>query len=407
MSAKNTINLTATSPAASPGVGAIGTDMSATCSRPIHVLFLIDQLCALGGGERAMMQIVRSLSDNYRCSVVTFRGNLHADVGKLLTIPPRVIPLSRTYTPSAIARALQLRQYIRTEKVDIVHTFFETADLWGGIVAKLSGVKVLISSRRDMAILRSRKHRLAYRIVGRMCHRVLTVSEAVRGVVLRKDGLDPGRVKTLHTGVLPMVPNDDIAIAGLRRKLNIPGGAPVVLKVANILPWKGHKEFVEAAARVRVRHPDAHFVVAGAPSDGALFADLINQRETLGLDSCLHYLGDVATTGLLYEMSSVVCLLSSTEGLPNVVLEAMSAGRPVVATNVGGTAELVIDGQTGFLVEAGDVTIAAKRISELLSSKQLSSEMSMAAVRRVIQMFSVKQMIAELEGIYESSLRGA
>jgi glycosyltransferase involved in cell wall biosynthesis len=129
-------------------------------------------------------------------------------------------------------------------------------------------------------------------------------------------------------------------------------------------------------------------------------------RYMLGLDDCFHYLGDVISTAPLYQLASVICLLSHTEGLPNVVLEAMSAGRPVVATNVGGTGELVVDGDTGFLVDAGDVKMAANRICALLVSDRLAGEMSTAALRRVKQHFSLHRMITQLEGVYESALRG-
>ena len=286
-----------------------GASVCASTPKQVHVLFLIDQLSALGGGERAMMQMVRSLSPRYRCSVATFRGNLHPDVYRLLQIPVKVIALSRTYTPHAMSSAFELRSFIRDEEVDIVHTFFETADIWGGLVAKLSGTKVLISSRRDMGHLRSAKHRLAYRLAGRMCDRVLTVSDAVRSLVVRKDRLDPSRVITLYTGVAPVTKASEEMNLELRRSMDLPLGAPIVLKVANILSWKGHTEFLQAAALVYAAHPDAHFVVAGAPSDSALFSRLMQLRYMLGLDDCFHYLGDVISTAPLYQLASVICLL--------------------------------------------------------------------------------------------------
>ncbi len=377
----------------------------ASMAKQVHVLFMVDQLSALGGGERAMMQIVRSLSSRFRCSVVTFRGNVHPDVGRLLPVQPKVIPLSRTYSPHALASAVELRRFIRDGRVDIVHTFFETSDIWGGFVARLSGAKVLISSRRDMGFLRSTKHHIAYRLAGRMCDRVLTVSNAVRSLVVREDRLNPSRVTTLYTGISPIPKVSVSAILEARRHLNLPPDAPVVLKIANIVAWKGHKEFLEAAALVHAEHPDAHFVVAGALSDPALFARLMSLRRTLRLDDCFHYLGEVLSTRPLYQLATVVCLLSHTEGLPNVVLEAMSAGRPVVATDVGGTGELIVDGDTGFLVGAGDVKGAANKISLLLKSDRLACEMSDAAVRRVERHFSLERMITQLEGIYDSALR--
>ncbi len=374
--------------------------------KQIRILFLIDQLSALGGGERAMMQIVRHLPARFQCRVVTLRDNVHPDVERLLPVPVEVIPLMRTYNPRAVYCALQLGRIIRDGQIDIVHTFFETADLWGGLVAKLFGARVLISSRRDMGLLRSIKHRLAYPYAGRMCDRVLTVSDAVRDFVIRQDRMLPSRVTTLYTGVAPLPEVTDDQVFQLRMRLNIPPAAPVVVKVANILPWKGHPEFLQCAALVHAVHPDAHFLVAGACANSKLFFSLISRRKALGIDHCFHFLGDCSSIAPLYRLASVVCLLSRTEGLPNVLLEAMSTSRPVVATRAGGTAEVVVDGETGFLVEVGDAKEAANKVSALLGSETLASKMSRAAFHRVEEMFSLTRMIAQLEGVYDSTLRG-
>jgi glycosyltransferase involved in cell wall biosynthesis len=323
----------------------------------------------------------------------------------MLPVPVTIIPLTRTYTIGAIKAALTLQRYIRSNSVDIVHTFFETADIWGGIVTKLSCAKVLISSRRDMALLRTSKHNLAYPFVGRMSDCVLTVSEAVRQLVIQKDGLDERRVITLRTGVSQPQPSSKEDLLQLRSHIGIPPEAPIVLSVANILPWKGHKEFLKAASLVHSLYPSVHFVVAGASSDRALATELLCERSRLGLDSCFHYIGGIASTWPLYQMASVAILLSTTEGMPNAVLEAMSSGCPVVATNVGGTTEAVVDGLTGFLVPPGDAREAAARICQLLSSSRLACHMSVASAQRISEHFDLTRMITTLEGIYDSTLR--
>ena len=373
-------------------------------AKAINVLYMIDQLSVLGGGERAMLRMVREHSARFRCSVVTFREHIHPQAAQLLPVPVKVIPLVRTYSPKGFLAALALRRLIRTQRIDIVHTFFETSDLFGGLVAKLSGVRVLISSRRDMGILRSGKHKIAYRLVGRLCSRILTVSDAVRNQVLASDRLSPNQVMTLYGGVRmsPRLPQH--VLLGIRKEIGVPLGAPIILVVANILPWKGHQDFLHTAALVHRRNPEAHFVVAGAPNDPELFSSLLSSRTALGLDHCFHFLGEAESVGALYQLASVFCLMSRTEGLPNVVLEAMAGGLPVVATNAGGTGELVVHGKTGFLVEVGAVENAADRICSLLSSPQLIMQFSESARSRIERNFTVENMISSLEGIYESSL---
>lgn len=372
--------------------------------RRVRLLFIIDQLSALGGGERALIQIVRGLSSRFECSVVTFRANVHPEAMALLDVPVTVIPIRRTWSFGGLQAALQLRRIIRDEQIEIVHTFFETSDLFGGIAAKLFGVRVLISSRRDMGFLRSGLHRLAYRLLGRIFTRVITVSEAVRSRVVEADRVKPERVTTLYTGVRtpPIVHTD--ALAALRHRLGIPPRARVVVSVANILPWKGHHEFLEAAALVRDRLPDVHFVVAGGYNDPRLYEALRAKRDLLGLGNCFHYIGEVRPVAPLYQLASIFCLLSRTEGLPNVVLEAMAAGTPVVATRVGGTTELIAHGKTGLLVEPASPKDAAARIIELLSSPHRANQIADAARARIDKSFNMQRMIQRLEDIYDASL---
>src|SRR5215469_3729727 len=100
---------------------------------PVHVLFIIDELCEMGGAERVLFKIVRHLpSDQFRCSILTFRVNPEAAALKEISCPVHVLPLKKTYDWNALKVAGQIRKFIRQEKVSIVHTFFETSDLWAG-----------------------------------------------------------------------------------------------------------------------------------------------------------------------------------------------------------------------------------------------------------------------------------
>jgi glycosyltransferase involved in cell wall biosynthesis len=190
----------------------------------------------------------------------------------------------------------------------------------------------------------------------------------------------------------------------LRSRLGIPAEAPVVLTVANILPWKGHLEFLEAASIARRRFPDTHYVVCGAANDPELLRELESRRAALEMEHCFHLAGEIRPIGPMYQMASVFCLLSRTEGLPNVVLEAMAAGAPVVATRVGGTPELVLHGETGLLVDSGSPQHAAEGICELLSSPRRARLFAELGRSRVARNFGMEKMIQSLEEIYDASL---
>src|SRR5215471_2431432 len=111
-----------------------------------HILFIIDELCEIGGAERVLFKMIQLLpADMFRCSLLTFRTNDEADLSQI-RCPLYVLPLKRTYDWNALKVAQWIRDFVRREKVSIVHTFFETSDLWAGPIAKLSGCPILVSS---------------------------------------------------------------------------------------------------------------------------------------------------------------------------------------------------------------------------------------------------------------------
>lgn len=177
-----------------PGELAIG----AAKTRP-HVLFLIDHLMALGGGETNLLKVVQLLPpEQVRCSIATFR--IKPEIRQGISVPVYVFPWKRFFHVDAWKAVIALRKLIKTERVDIVQTYFETSNLWGGFVAKLSGA-LLLSSRRDMGILRKAKYALAYRLVNRLSDRVLAVSEEVKRFCIDADHIDPQRISVVYNGV--------------------------------------------------------------------------------------------------------------------------------------------------------------------------------------------------------------
>src|ERR1700704_1751600 len=163
-------------------------------ARP-HVLFLIDHLMALGGGETNLLKVVQLMPPELvRCSIATFR--IKPEIRQSISVPVYVFPWKRFFHLDAWKAAIALRKLIKTEKVDIVQTYFETSNLWGGIVAKLSGA-LLLSSRRDMGILRKSKHRLGYQLINRITDRVLAVSEEVKRFCIGEDRVDPDKVSVI------------------------------------------------------------------------------------------------------------------------------------------------------------------------------------------------------------------
>lgn len=367
----------------------------------IHILFIIDELCEIGGAERVLFKMIRSLpSEQFRCSLLTFRINGEADLSKI-ACPVQVLPLRKTYNWNAVKVAQKIRSFVRQEKVAIVHTFFETSDLWAGPIAKLSGAPILISNRRDLGILRSWKHRIGYRVLRSMYDSVLTVSPQVREFCIQQDGLDPNKVQTLFSGLDMDCVSQTTSRALMREELGIPETAPVIITVGNIRRVKGIDILVKAAASVCHNHPDAVFLVVGRKSEMDHCRELENRISALGLAKNFRMIGGREDVFAILRMSDIFCLPSRSEGFSNALIEAMACSLPCVATDVGGNMEVVSQGQTGFLVPNEDSQEIALALDRLLSDPQKAKEMGLHGETIVRSRFTTEAMRNNLIHVYQ------
>src|SRR5260370_11286367 len=330
---------------------------------PAHVLFFIDQLCETGGAERMLLNTVRLLPpERFRCSLITFKIDASLELFNHLPCPHYVFPLRRTYNWNAVQTARKLREFMLRENVQIVHTFHETSDLWAGLVSKLSGRPALVSSRRDMGILRSPKHDFGYRMMNPMFDLVLAVSEEVRRFCIQKDHLSPKKVVTLYNGLeLNRIPSRN-GNRSLRCALGMDASTPIVVTVGHIRPVKGIDVLVETAAKVAREFPGVAFLVIGRNSDPKYFQELESRIAELGLRENVRFFGESENIFFLLQMCDVFYLPSRSEGFSNALIEAMACGLPCIATRVGGNAEAIEEGRSGYLIESEDSQTAAERI---------------------------------------------
>jgi glycosyltransferase involved in cell wall biosynthesis len=372
-----------------------------TQARP-HVLFLIDHLMALGGGETNLLKVVQMMPPELvRCSIATFR--IKPEIRETIPVPVYVFPWKRFFHLNAWKGAWALRKLIRTEHVDIVQTYFETSNLWGGLVAKLSGA-LLLSSRRDMGILRKTKHALAYRVVNRLSDRVLAVSEEVKRFCIDADGIDPQKISIIYNGV-------DLKHIATEESQKNPfataewaGASHIVTCVANIRRVKGIDVLVRAAQRVCREFPDSVFLIAGSLYERDYSEEIQAMIRSFGLEKNVKLLGFIGDPVPLLKMSDAFCLLSRSEGFCNALLEAMACGVPTVVTRVGGNPEAIADGENGFLVPVEDDAAAADRLLSLLRKPQLGTQIGDRGRHSAQTRFSADAMIDKLIGVYRDLL---
>jgi glycosyltransferase involved in cell wall biosynthesis len=372
--------------------------------KPKHVLFLIDRFPQkMGGAEGTLLTITRLLPPSrYRCSVVTFAIDSNfEDIRSLFSCPLFVWPLQRTYGWGALKVAAKIGHLIRSQEVSVVHTFFSTSDLWGGVIAKLSGCPVLISSRRDMGLDRSPKHRVAYRLLRSMFDQVQAVSERVRSFSIAEDGISRSRVVLLHNGVdLHEMDRADV-FAPSETDLGLQGASHFITSVGNIRPVKGTDILIRTASRVCKRFPTAVFLVVGRANDPAYFSAVQQLAESLDLTQNVRFLGLRNNVPSILKLSDVFVLPSRSEGLSNALLEAMACRLPCVVTDVGGNAEVVEDGKSGFVVPSENPEIAAERIIRLLENRPLARDMGKAARKTIEDKFTAQVMVDRLVTYYD------
>src|SRR5687767_11969886 len=183
------------------------------------------------------------------------------------------------------------------------------------------------------------------------------------------------------------------------RSLGLPPDGPLVGSIGELRTLKRHDDFIRAAGLVAKAFPDAHFVLAGL--DTSLSHEVHRHLEQLVLESGLkdrfHFLGWVEDAEKLLSSLDVFVSASETESFGLAIAEAMAAGTPVVATATEGAQELITDQETGFLVPIGDVAAIAKSIMNLLSSKELGTQIGARAREVVNQKFSLQRMVDQIE----------
>jgi len=391
--------------------GPAAIEKRSAIARPIRVLYIIDSLWNIGGAEACLLRMTKHLPrDRFECRVLTFHsGPASRWFVDQFDCPVDHWQLDNVHDWNAFQTARKLYRLVREQQIDIVHSFHQTADLWAAPIARLAGAKVLISSRRDMGILRNWKHAFGYRLLRGVFDQVQAVSEGVRQYVLQTDGVNPERTVTVRTGIDAEVQLSAAQLEGVRQQFEISADRPTVITVANCRHVKGTDVLVRAAALVGKEFPEAQFLVVGTlggnDTERSFTKQVQELRDSLGATSQVRFLGRVVEeVPALLRVSDIFLLASRSEGFSNALLEAMRAGLPSVATAVGGNPEVVVEGETGFLVPPENPQELADRILRLLRNPEMRTEMGRAARHRMREKFTVETMIDQLTANYQQEL---
>lgn len=286
---------------------------------------------------------------------------------------------------------LRLYRWIRLVRPTILHTSLFHANLSGRILGRLAGVPVVVCSERTMAMESEWRYRFNRWTIG-LVDCVTTVSANVRSFCTSHIGLPADKLVVIYNGVeLPSAPL--ASTIEVRAELGLPPGGLVIGAVSRLDPVKGVSVLVEALAQV----DEVYLAVIG---DGPERAPLASLAGSLGVANRIRWTGHRRDVSHCLPAFDLFVQPSLHEGLPNAVLEAMAAGLPVVATAVGGTPEVVVDGVTGILVPPRDPDALAEAIACLLRDPDLRCKMGQMGQERVAQSFTVERMVEQTERLY-------
>ena len=378
---------------------------------PIKLFYLIGTL-DVGGTERQLVEMVTRLDRRRFAPVVCClsMGGALEDALRREGIPVHVIGLrgigprrALTSLPTILRELTRLYHFMRAESPDIVHGFLFWAYVIGAFTARLARVPVVIASRRSLSLFKAgRPHYLfVERMANRMTDLFIANSFAVREDAVRTERIDPARIEVIYNG-LEMERFERADGTAFRRQHDIPSDARVVAVVANFIDYKGHTYFFEAWERVASTHRDAVAVLAG---DGPTRAELASRAQAAGFAGSLRFVGTWLDVPSLLAASDVLVHPSLQEGFSNAIIEAMAAGRAVIATDVGGNPEAVTDRVTGLLVPPSNADALAVAISRLLDDPDEAARMGRAGQSRVRTDFTLSAMVDRYEAIYERFVR--
>ena len=346
------------------------------------------------GGEKWMVDAASGLQKRGHKVVVCGKpGALWLEYASDRGIRTKHFRIRGDFAPVIVYK---MAQFFRSQSIDVLCCNFEKDVRIGGTAARLVSVPVVMARKGLPLIYDKLRYRFTHKV---LVDGIITPAEHIKDRFIEFSWLDQKRIHVIRNGVqLPDVcmPREEI-----RRKLGIGQDNKVVSAVGNLFFQKGLEFFAEAAKLTWQKHRKAHFMIVGDGPDRQVLEDRV---RSWGLNDNFTFTGFRKDVPDLLRASDVFVLTSLDEGLPNVILEAMAAGIPVVATHVGGVNELVVDKVTGFLVQPKDVRAIADGIARLLNDEDLASKMGQDGAERVRQEFTLEKNVDELERLFEREL---
>ena len=364
----------------------------------LHTIYSLD----MGGAERVVANYLRHHNrDAFQMSACALaREGVIAKDLQQEGYPIYILEKKPRFDRDLLRKLVQV---IRSEKPDIIHTHNPSANHWSIMASMFSGRPRVIKTEHNIFFSGRvmRGYSFVNMILNRFNPRIICVSEEVRNSHLQKDPLSGDKYLTIYNGIPPLPP-PLTEYSELRQSLGIDPSHTVVGTIGSLDEQKGHVFFLEMAKQILQGFPHTAFVIVGT---GHLRSSLEEKARELGIARQVIFTGLRADALDILRTFDVFVLSSLWEGLPITILEAMAAGKPVAATDVGGNREAMAEGETGFLVPPKDPEALSNAVMNILQDQDLQEKMGKKGLLRFEQKFSVQHMIRATESLYLEVLK--
>lgn len=375
---------------------------------PVTVVYLTDKL-AYGGTPLQIVELALHLDRARFRPYLIALSQIEAAIRERLeqsNIQMECLEQANWVRVNALPAAWKLYRSLRRLAPEIVHAFLTTGNVLGAVLGTLARVPVIVSSHRDLGGFDGKWiTRMNFWTDRHLATSVTANSLAVREALAQRSNAPAETIRLLYNGIdLKKIETANRGLAK-RQELGLPPNALAIGVIANIRVAKGHQYLLEAFNRIAPHVPQACLLICGFAGDHDLMKTLQRLAAAGGAAGRVRFMNSRNDIPEMLHALDVVVSPSLSEGFSNAILEAMAAGKPVIATRVGGSPEQIIDGVTGLLVPPQDAGAIAQALLTLLRSPGLRREMGTAAQRHVQKNFSVAIMTRNHTRLYDDLLR--
>lgn len=360
-----------------------------------------------GGSERQAVQLTRLLVEDETFEVflacLNNGGVLREEVERLGFTDIPEYKLTSFFNLNFWQQARNCAKFIQENKIEIIHTHDFYTNIFGMTAAAFAKVKVKIASKRETGGMRSGSQKIVEKIAFLQANEIVVNAEAVKKYLIG-EGIPANKINVIYNGLdldrLTPKTNDRMQIC---KELGLPEDENIkfITLVANLRhAVKNQPMFLRSAEKVLQKFPDAHFVLAG---EGELKSELEKLAQDLQISQNTHFIGRCTQVPELLSISYACTLTSFNEGFSNSILEYMAAAKPVIATNVGGAKEAIIEAETGFLIESDDSESLAEKLIWLLENPNQADEMGKKGREIAEEKFSCKTQLEKTKSLYQKN----